>query len=494
MSQIWPWLGFCQARTANISAEGLIWQQALAHPKYWSILQAWPETNLERFFRRMLSSAAVQARLRQPSSLQLPLGVGDRLLWGWAQYQQGNARRQTLERLVRQYPKSRYAAESLWESQFRSFILAKNTLKLPALADQFLAKYANVNRSPDVRLWKAHSLRQNGHLIEAKAQYQEILRRHPISYAAYRADRWLAALSAGQHHADWQIPVMPSDGEQPDLKTLLQTRPLADLSGLQRLPASEKTALNELQRIEAWQDIEMWAQDSQPPQVSARQKTLVLALSDLGQSKTVTGLHALKDAWLSPGPSILLLERHRAQYQLLFPWLPEENALPEESTLYDEATQNQLPPVLALSLLREESYFNPLALSGSGARGLMQLMPATAQEVAHQEGLSGFTVDDLYQPDVNVRLGCRYLGDLLVRMQGHPMLAVASYNAGPGAVTRWLQTLNSASSSGDGGDADWFAEALPATETREYVRKVFGSAWSYHVLYKAPEENAKTHQ
>ncbi|MEB3205879.1 MAG: transglycosylase SLT domain-containing protein [Vampirovibrionales bacterium] len=480
-AHIWPWLGLCQSLIApegRERQENATWHQALMQPAFWSALPAMSEENQNRLFQRVAVSKSLQLWYQHPAKTPLPIAVGDRLLWHLAQHQQGHARRQTLTRLIEQYPKSRYAAESLWETKIRPLILVKNDSKLLTLSEAFLAKFPNVNRSPDVQLWRGHALRQRGDLSGAKAQYQDILSRYPLSYAAYRADRWLHALALGNSSADWSIAEMSATSVLPEMKTLLTARPITKLAGLHQLPQAEKNALNELQRIEAWSDIQLWAQDSRLAQVSARQKTILLALSDLGQSHMASGLHALKDTWLSPGPSRRLLYQFLVRYQLAYPWLPPD------SNLYSEATQNGLPPILALSLLREESYFNPEALSHSGARGLMQLMPATAQEVARRAGLSGFKTDDLYVPPVNIRLGCQYLGDLLRQMHGHPMLAVAAYNAGPGAVSRWLAARPSSSSRDE---SDWFAETIPAQETREYVRKVFSTTWAYHLLYQQQE-------
>lgn len=135
-------------------------------------------------------------------------------------------------------------------------------------------------------------------------------------------------------------------------------------------------------------------------------------------------------------------------------------------------------PALVLALIRQESMFNSGAVSPVGARGLMQLMPATAQMVAGKLGLkelqSGRLTSD---PGLNVRLGTRYLEELLGRFQGSTMLAVASYNAGERRVREWM---------GSNGDPrrveadiiDWI-ESIPFSETRNYVQRVLEGMMVY---------------
>ncbi len=95
-----------------------------------------------------------------------------------------------------------------------------------------------------------------------------------------------------------------------------------------------------------------------------------------------------------------------------------------------------LDPALVIAVIRAESAGNPFAVSRSGARGLMQLMPATAEEVARKNGVRYRGPDDLFDPDTNVRLGTLYLAWLRKLFRDDPWLYIAAYNAGPGAVSR----------------------------------------------------------
>jgi soluble lytic murein transglycosylase len=135
-----------------------------------------------------------------------------------------------------------------------------------------------------------------------------------------------------------------------------------------------------------------------------------------------------------------------------------------------------VPPDLMQALMREESALDPLVLSAAGAVGLTQLMPATASRLAHKLGLGPMGAVALQNPDINIRLGTAYLGELLARYGGREALAVAAYNAGEGAVDRWLQLR-------EGEPLDVFVEDIPVAETRNYVKRVLTSEATYHALY-----------
>lgn len=126
-------------------------------------------------------------------------------------------------------------------------------------------------------------------------------------------------------------------------------------------------------------------------------------------------------------------------------------------------------------LVREESSFNPKIVSWAGARGLSQLMPATAREVAGWLGMS-VTNDQLFDPKTNLKIGTRFFESLVSRYKSSFFLATASYNAGPGNVDAWLKRFGN-------GPADEFVERIPIRETRHYVKRVLGTYQVYHVLY-----------
>ena len=138
-------------------------------------------------------------------------------------------------------------------------------------------------------------------------------------------------------------------------------------------------------------------------------------------------------------------------------------------------------PALALGLIRQESNFNTEALSPVGARGLMQLMPATAQAVAHRLGDAAVNLGALStDPSYNMRLGTAYLGGLLDQFGGAMPYAVAGYNAGPGRVADWL-AANGDPAAGGIDMVDWI-ELIPFNETRNYVQRVVENVVVYRAL------------
>ncbi len=139
----------------------------------------------------------------------------------------------------------------------------------------------------------------------------------------------------------------------------------------------------------------------------------------------------------------------------------------------DNARANTLDPAWVYAIIRQESSFQPAARSPVGALGLMQLMPATGRDIARQSGdATDGAPESLLQPDANLRLGVRYLQQMLERLQGNPVLATAAYNAGPSKVAQWLPARAPV-------PADIWAETIPYQETRNYVQRVL----EYAVIY-----------
>ena len=143
---------------------------------------------------------------------------------------------------------------------------------------------------------------------------------------------------------------------------------------------------------------------------------------------------------------------------------------------YDEIKKYSNTPELMLALMREESYFNPKATSSVGARGLMQLMPATASEIYG----SKINPEDLYNPEFNIQLGNTYYTKLRNSLNGYDISAVASYNGGIGSIKRWQTSITY-------NDTDEFVEQIPYAETKNYVKKVFRSYWNYLRIYTFDE-------
>lgn len=134
-------------------------------------------------------------------------------------------------------------------------------------------------------------------------------------------------------------------------------------------------------------------------------------------------------------------------------------------------------PALVFGLSRQESEFNPRAVSGAGARGLMQLIPSTARLTARKHGLKYSTSWLLDDPSYNTQLGMAHLSDELTRFDGSYILTLAGYNAGPHRVKRWLKDYGDPRT-GDIDPIDW-VESIPFKETRNYVQRVLENKQVY---------------
>ena len=142
------------------------------------------------------------------------------------------------------------------------------------------------------------------------------------------------------------------------------------------------------------------------------------------------------------------------------------------------SSSNALDPYLVAALIRQESEFNPSAVSRANAVGLMQLLPKVGKSVAKQEKLRHFSSTQLFTPGVNLQLGTRYFRGMVDKF-GAFEYALAAYNAGADRVQDWL-------GQGKYRDPQEFVESIPFTETREYVQAILRNANVYRQLYGAP--------
>jgi soluble lytic murein transglycosylase len=168
---------------------------------------------------------------------------------------------------------------------------------------------------------------------------------------------------------------------------------------------------------------------------------------------------------------------------------PHQARLPEEAlrlyypleyqeTIRSWAARNSLPTNLVFGIVRQESAFDTQAQSWAGARGLMQLMPGTARELAGRFGLP-YSHEKLSDPEFNIRLGTTYFSQVLDMFDGNQELALAGYNGGPYRIKRWWREWGSS-------DIDRFLESLSLEESRTYVKRIVLLSDSYRQLYPQP--------
>ncbi|MBE9192607.1 transglycosylase SLT domain-containing protein [Gloeocapsopsis crepidinum LEGE 06123] len=286
---------------------------------------------------------------------------------------------------------------------------------------------------------------------EAKAAFEYVLSQFPQSYYAWRSATMLG-LDVGNFNTVRQLNF--------------------EITPPQRavLPAGSDT-LKELYQL--GQDTDAWALWRTEFQ-NDRQPTVSEQFTD-GLLRTAIGQH-LKGINLVSTLEDRELPQDRTEYQVLRQELTYWQArypFPffEEITTWSQ--KRQLNPFLVTALIRQESRFEPKIRSVAGAVGLMQVMPSTGEWIAQKIDLKEYNKEN---PQDNMRLGTWYLDHTHEQYDNNSMLAIASYNAGPGNVSKWLRTLNTR-------DPDEFVEAIPFEETRGYVRQVFGNYWNYLRLY-----------
>ena len=167
---------------------------------------------------------------------------------------------------------------------------------------------------------------------------------------------------------------------------------------------------------------------------------------------------ALARDWQWPDRAITTANRAgvRGDWSIQYP-------LPYQSQVAEQADIQGIAPEWVYGVMRRESLFMPEVASHAGAVGLMQLMPATAKDVASWIGYRQRL--DLAKPDLNIRLGSRYLRHVLEQFDGNLVMATAAYNAGPGRVKSWMPEGQSLA-------ADFWIVTMPYTETRNYVQAV----------------------
>lgn len=158
-------------------------------------------------------------------------------------------------------------------------------------------------------------------------------------------------------------------------------------------------------------------------------------------------------------------------------WITFFYPTPHKELVFKYAQEYDVDPYLVFALMRVESQFEPEATSASGARGLMQIMPDTARWSARQLGMTGFTEDQLDDPEINIKLGCWYVSDLSREFRGRLPVVLAAYNAGRGNVREWLIT-----GIWDGTPENM--KQIPYLETRNHVQRVLYDYEIYQDVYE----------
>jgi soluble lytic murein transglycosylase len=374
-------------------------------------------------------------------------------------HESANAARQ---KLLNQYNNSAAAGEYRWQVAQK---LAANGNQESAwqwmqpLVTSDHAANQEFEFAPKALYWTGKWGTEIGKLAAAESIFKKVIKLYPQSYWA-----WRSAVMLG-----WKVG---------DFEQLRPLSPVIDLTKTYHsLPMGSK-ALQELYLLGQYEDAWLlWLSEIKHPQQLSVKEQFTEGVLKLELGQYSEGMQQIWDLNQRDNPQEQeewkALRQTSSYWRGLFPF-------PYQDKILKYARQDQINPLLVLSVMRKESTFNPEIDSVVGAVGLMQIVPPTAQWIAQQTQLSDYS---LTNPEDNIKIGTWYLKHNHQRYDDNSLLAVASYNAGTGNVSEWLTKY-------DINDPDRFVEQIPFTETKDYVEGVFGNYWNYLRLYN-PEIRQK---
>ncbi len=313
--------------------------------------------------------------------------------------------------------------------------------------------------SSGARMFLGDIYLSKGNAEEAKAAYLDCIRDFPVGYYAHRSRvKLLENKLLDSSSVPWLAP-----------KDLSEKETLDWIHSIQGSPADSSHSEGRLQMVRRLLDLG-FAEEAYDRFQFAKKKnkgrldfeysygTLFLSHGELIQG------YALARQFQNNIPRRHLAEAPRNVMKFLYP-------MPFKDSVY-AAAGDAIDPFFIYSVMRQESTFNYLITSPANACGLLQIIPPTAKKLAKAEGIRNFSQKLLYNPYMNIRLGVRYLKDLLVEYKNDPMYVLANYNAGPRPAKRWQEA---------GKDLPWDlrAEEISYWETRDYVKRCLGNYWVY---------------
>ncbi len=357
---------------------------------------------------------------------------------------------QTRQLLLTKFGDSDAAAEYRWQkAQERA--AAKDYRAAWHWAQPIPTRNTTSILAPRAGFWVGKWATKLGRQGDAKAAFEYVLSQYPQSYYAWRSAAMLG-LDVGNFDSVRQL----------NPEVVAPTRSL--------LPAGSET-LKELYLLGQDTDAAtLWRTEFKNSNQPTVAEQFTDGLMDLAKGENLEGISQISQLEDRETP------QEQAQYQALSQQLTYWQArypFPFLQEIETWSQQRQLNPLLVTALIRQESHFEPQIRSVAGAIGLMQVMPGTAKWIAEQINLQQYNAED---PNDNIKLGTWFLDYTHREYDNNSLFAIASYNAGPGNVSKWRNELGIS-------DPDEFVEAIPFDETRGYVRQVFGNYWNYLRLY-----------
>jgi len=360
--------------------------------------------------------------------------------------------------LQQRFPNGSRASYAHWKVAWLSLRQARNQ-EAKQQFEQQIALYPNSAEVPAALYWRARLAEEDNEPAKARAYYQKISDRFRNFYYAELARE--------------RLKVLPTTTDAVD-DALLDHVPALNIGSkvVASDPPADDLHVQKAQLLENGGLVDFAVREIQ---ATANAEDGNWALAETARLYEDSGRYDRAIQVMKRGvPNYFAVdvpELPRSYWEALFPrayW----------SDLKRFSTQNGLDPYLVASLIRQESEFNPNAISHANAVGLMQLLPVTGKKVAKDVKLRHFNPSQLYMPTVNLELGTRYFKTMVDKF-GSFEYALAAYNAGSDRVQDWL-------SQGKYRDPQEFVESIPFTETREYVQAILRNANVYKQLYGTP--------
>ena len=358
---------------------------------------------------------------------------------------------QTRQTLLEKHSASPAAAELRWKIA-QQYAKSNNFEGAKQWADAVITGNPQAELAPQAGFWAGKWAMKLGQTANATQHFQAVLKSRPESYYAWRSASILG----------WNVG---------DFDTVRPLTPTIQLPKERKeLPAGSQT-LRELHQLgqtqDAWAYWQVEYQNRVQPTVPEQFTDGVMRL---GIGDNLDGIFMVSHLDERSRPAdqqeVQAFKQDAGYWHVLYPF-------PFMQTIATWSKERQLNPMLVTALIRQESRFEPKIQSSVGATGLMQIMPETASEVANSLNVKTYKLENV---DDNIKLGTAYLDRTHKEYQGNSMLAVASYNAGPGAVSGWVSKSKTQ-------DTDEFIETIPYSETKGYVKSVFANYWNYMRLY-----------
>jgi soluble lytic murein transglycosylase len=363
--------------------------------------------------------------------------------------------------LQQRFPKGAKASYAHWKAAWLTLRMGRND-DAKKLFDEQIATYPGGNEANAAIYWRARLAEEDNDSAMARAFYQKLSDRYRNYYYACLARERLKKLPAGSDPPG-QYPLLDHIPplEHGDKITLAEPPP--DDLHYQKAKLLGNGGLVDL----AVRELDKAASDDEDKSWLPAE-TAQLYIDTGHYDRAIEVMKRSVPSYFA----VDLPNLPREYWEALFP-------RPYWTDLKKFAVANDLDPYLVASLIRQESEFNPIAVSRANAVGLMQLLPRTGKLVAHQVDLKRYSASQLYTPTVNLQLGTHYFRGMVNQFGGSFEHALAAYNAGTDRVEEWM-------GQGKYRDTAEFVESIPFTETREYVQAIMRNASVYRQLYGTP--------